>query len=1039
MGRSQGRTRRGIALSFFLLALLTRSPSAFALDPSLDISQYAHTSWKISDGFSKGPIYSIAQTPDGYLWLGTEFGLLRFDGVRAVPWQPPSDQHLPSNYVTALLGTPDGTLWIGTFKGLAAWKAGKLTIYPQFAELLVRALVEDHQGTIWAGGFAYTPPGKLCAIRNGNVQCYGDHGTLGNGVLGLYEDSKERLWAGVLNGFWRWNPGPTQFYELVGEPNGIQQFAEDHDGTLLTPLGGRVARLAEGKVEVAYPYPGAAAETHGGSILRDHDGGIWIGTYQGLVHVRQGRIDGFGQTDGLSANVVTTLFEDREGSVWVATTRGLDRFRGYPVVTFSENEGLASDYGWTVAAWDGSVWFVTADRLSRWDRGQVTTYYETGRPARSLPTEAQDRVRTRVISGLPVHHQASLFQDKDGRIWVAANGGVGYLHNDRFVSINGVPGDVPFAMAGDAKGNLWISMLDHGLFHLVADKLAQQIPWAALGRNDLATALAVDPSHGGVWLGFSKGGLAYFKDGQISAWYTVADGLGQGSVSNLRFDYDGTLWIATNGGLSRLKDGRLLTLTTRNGLPCDTLHWVIEDGDQALWLYATCGLVRIARSELDGWASQKNDDQKHSVQVSLFDNADGVAPVGDDGNGPQRQPAKSPDAKIWFCTSQGLSVIDPRHLPFNKLPPPVHIEKITADGKTYDPSQGLRLPATVRDVVIEYTALSLVVPEKIHFRYKMDGQDPNWREVTNDRKVQYSNLAPRKYTFRVIACNNSGVWSENGAALDFSVLPAWYQTNWFRALCASVFLALLWMTYQIRVRHLQHQFAITLDARVGERTRIARELHDTLLQTLHGLLMSFQRAANLLPDRPVEAKHRLEGAIDEAAQAITEGRDAVQGLRSSTVVTNELAGAIRTLGEELAARQTNENPPLFDVVVEGTPRNLNPIVRDDIYRIAGEALRNAFQHAEARHVEVELHYDERRLRLRVRDDGKGVAPDVFQNKGRSGHWGLQGMRERAKVAGGHLEIWSEVDSGTEIELSIPASAAYANVPRQSRKGTAVES
>ena len=288
----------------------------------------------------------------------------------------------------------------------------------------------------------------------------------------------------------------------------------------------------------------------------------------------------------------------------------------------------------------------------------------------------------------------------------------------------------------------------------------------------------------------------------------------------------------------------------------------------------------------------------------------------------------------------------------------------------------------------------------------------------------------------MIACNNDGVWNEAGASLEFFVRPAYYQTTWFRILCIAVFFGLLWALYQLRIRQLQQKFAMVVEVRVDERTRIARELHDTVLQSLHGLLMSFQRAANLLPDRPIESKQRLEGAIDQAAKAITEGREAVQGLRSSTVITNDLAVAIRTLGEELATQQSNQDAPLFEVAVEGTPRDLNPILRDDVYRIAGEALRNAFHHAQARRIEVEIQYDKSHLRLRVRDDGKGVDSEIF-TEGRSGHWGLQGMRERAKLLGGQLEVWSELDSGTEIQLIVPASIAYLT-PRQTRNRTAMD-
>jgi signal transduction histidine kinase len=331
-------------------------------------------------------------------------------------------------------------------------------------------------------------------------------------------------------------------------------------------------------------------------------------------------------------------------------------------------------------------------------------------------------------------------------------------------------------------------------------------------------------------------------------------------------------------------------------------------------------------------------------------------------------------------------------------------------------------------VEIDYTALSFAVPQKVRFRYKLEGRDMDWQEAGTRRQAFYTDLRPRTYRFHVIACNNDGVWNEAGATLDFSIVPAWYQTNWFRALCATLFLALLWAAYQLRVRHLHTQFDMTLEARVGERTRIARELHDTLLQSFHGLLLRFQAVDNMLPEG--QAKQKLESVIDQAAQAITEGRDAVQELRSSTVETNDLAGAIRTIGEELAADETNQGSAVFQVEVEGTPRNLHPILRDEVYRIAAEALRNAFRHALARTIEVEIRYDEKQFRVRVRDDGKGFDSKVFSGDGRPGHYGVPGMHERARLIGGKLAVWSELDAGTEIGLSIPAATAYAKSRRR---------
>ncbi|MEA2961374.1 MAG: hypothetical protein QOI46_1472, partial [Alphaproteobacteria bacterium] len=369
---------------------------------------------------------------------------------------------------------------------------------------------------------------------------------------------------------------------------------------------------------------------------------------------------------------------------------------------------------------------------------------------------------------------------------------------------------------------------------------------------------------------------------------------------------------------------------------------------------------------------------------------------------------------------------DPRKLPHNALPPPVHIEQIVADHKPYDAlataAATLQLPPLVRDLQIDYTATSLVAPEKMRFRYKLEDYDRDWRDAGNRRQAFYSDLGPGNYRFRVIASNNSGVWNEKGATLEFSITPAYWQTNWFRAFCVIAAVVILFTLYRRRVRQLARQFNATLEARVAERTRIARELHDTLLQSFHGLLLRFQTVLELLPHRPVEARQLLVSAIDQAAEAITEGRDAVQGLRASAPESIDLAAEIRALGEEFRAERGGDG--ILRVEVQGTPRRLHPMLRDEIFRIAGEALRNAFQHAEAKDIEVELRYDERNLRLRVRDDGKGIDPAVLSHGGREGHFGMRGMRERATLVGGKLAVWSAPDSGTEVELNVPSSHAY---------------
>ena len=778
--------------------LLASCSRVWALNPALDVRQYGHTSWNVRGGFTKGEINAIAQTPDGYLWLGTQFGLLRFDGVRNVPFQAPGNQQLPSNHIYSLLTSRDGTLWIGTAKGLASWKDAKLTSYAELADKYIFELLEDHEGTVWIGA-AGVPTGRLCSIKNDGVKCSGDDGSLGRAVVGLFEDSKGNLWAGVDNGLWRWQPGQATFYPLPGESNGIRALGEDVDGTLLVGWNGGIQRFNNGKTETHSNLRDVGRFT-AKALLRDRDGGLWIGTQdRGIVHLHQGRVEVFGPSDGLSGESVDNIFEDREGNIWVATVSGLDRFRDFAVVSFNENQGLSGSVVASVlASGDGSVWLGTFGGLNRWQNGQLTLYgNDTAQPITG--TDKSDQKPR----GLIAH---SLLRDHLGRLWVSTFRGVGYLKNNRFVLLSGVPGGTVLSMVEDKPDDLWILNENIGLIHVLHGTKVEQISWAALGHKDHASTLISDPIHGGLWLGFFLGGIVYLNDGQVRASYTANEGLGEGHVNYLRVDQHGTLWAATDGGLSRLKNGRIATLTTKNGLPCDQVHWATEDDVDSFWLYTACGLVRIQRSELNAWSAavEEDSDAKPTIHVTVFDSSDGVR-ILPAATHYSPQVSKSADGRLWFVGVDGVRVIDPRNLHENKLPPPVHIEQVIADRKIYDAAQGLSLPPLLRDLQIDYTALSLVAPEKVRFRVKLEGWDADWKDVGTERKAFYSNLPPRNYRFRVMACNNSGVWNEEGAFLDFTIAPAFYQTNWFRALAVAAFLALLFALYRLRVSRLRAQ------------------------------------------------------------------------------------------------------------------------------------------------------------------------------------------------------------------------------------------
>ncbi|MGB9432276.1 MAG: ATP-binding protein, partial [Candidatus Acidiferrum sp.] len=542
-------------------------------------------------------------------------------------------------------------------------------------------------------------------------------------------------------------------------------------------------------------------------------------------------------------------------------------------------------------------------------------------------------------------------------------------------------------------------------------------------------------------LGFHDGtGVAYFKDGNIRVSYGSVQGLGKGRVNALHLDPDGTLWAATEGGLSRLKNGHVNTLTARNGLPCDSVNWVIENDGHSFWLYMACGLVRIPRSEVEAWAIavDKYKDTYHKVQATVFDTSDGVRIEATPEDFTPRV-GRSPDGKLWFLPGDGVSVVDPRHLPFNKLPPPVHIEQVTADRKTYwqnlysdTPSSPPRLPPLVRDLTIDYTALSLVVPEKVQFRVKLEGWDRDWKDAGNERKAFYSNLPPRKYRFRVMACNNSGVWNEAGTFLDFSIAPAYWQTNWFRAACVAAFMALLWVAYRMRVRVLEERQALLerqqvlserhegeisalnerlMKAQEEERIRIAGELHDGVLQRITAVSLRLGTAALQLPSNS-EPEAEVRKVEKELIRVGAEIRQLSHELHPAVLHEKGLPDALSSYCEEFS---TTRGIPIS---YEGDERveELSPGVSLCIYRIAQEALGNVAKHAQAKQAKVRLTRSDDRVCLVVSDNGVGFDPDGSRN---AGGLGLINMRERVRQLNGTFEFESQPGHGTTVKAEVP--------------------
>ena len=1010
VGTAKCRRITAIAASI----LLKCSLCAFALDPALDVGQYAHTAWKVSDGFFNGVTFAIAQTPDGYLWIGTDSGLRRFDGVRSTPWQPPEGTRLPSSDIRSLRAARDGRLWIGTTRGLASWKDDRLTRYPELDGQKIEALLEDREGTLWIGSSARSF-GRLCAVQSGKTECHGNDGLFGSGVTALYEDSAGRLWVGAPTGLWTWKPGPPKVYPMPDPEKDINALIDSDDGGILVAQDAGITKLRNGKAE-AFPLP-AGLPFQPGRLFRDRHGALWIGAIvdSGLIHVHQGRVDLFNRSDGLSGNSVSAFLEDHEGSVWVVTLDGVDRFREYAVTTISIQQGLSSqDVASVVIAKDGNIWMATDNGLDKWRNGEVTVYRKRSPPPVTWGASAglaagraphSGVVREVAAVGLPFDTVDSLFGDSRGQLWVATPTGVAILGSDRFLPVPSVPPGTVFSFAEDSTGGVWLSHRD-GLFRLLEARVVERIPWAKLGRGEPATALLRDDVQHGLWIGFRDGHVEHFKEGRLTLTYATAEGLG-----SLYFDAKGTLWATTEEGLSRLENGRALTLTTRNGLPCNTVHWMMEGDAGSVWLGLACGLLRTTRSELDAWAASPQS----TIHATVFDRADGVR---SQQFVPGYSPivAKSGDGKIWFLHLDGISVIDPHRLPANTLVPPVVIEQITADRKAYDAASGLRLPPHVRDLQIDYTGLSFVAPEKNHFRVMLEGRDRDWQDVGTRRQAFYTDLDPGSYRFRVKGSNNAGVWNEEGASLEFSVAPAYYETSWFRAASVAILALLLWTGYRMRVGVIErHQAQITalnerlMKAQEQERMRIAGELHDGVMQQISAYVLLLGTAKRHMKV-DLDAKAQVASVQQKLIELGGEVRQLSHDLHPTAFKETGLPEALRAYCAEFS--QARGIPVTCEADESGSDLSRGSALA--LYRIAQEALGNAAKHAAPTRIEVRLTRTESDAALTVTDDGAGV-----NAAGGTGGLGLVSMRERARQLGGTFEFISKPGRGTTVSVRVP--------------------
>jgi signal transduction histidine kinase/ligand-binding sensor domain-containing protein len=985
-------------LLFVLLLVLLPPTSALALDPTKRITQYAHTAWRMQDGAFNSTPATIVQTPDGYIWIGTADGIVQFDGVRFVRWTPGNGQRLPTSEVFRLKTTRDGSVWISAVGSLSRWKEHTLTTFATGTRSGPDGLAEDSEGTLWLGrNGTQSENGPLCRVLTTGLQCVGSSdGIPSFNAMSVVADRNGAIWVGGDTLLVRWARGAPTVFRLPGLAGnagmgGILALAASPEGTVWVGVGKAglgLQRVIDGRLQ-AFDTPAFRGSSLVVTTLHvDREGSIWIGTFdRGVYRIYGERVDHFDRTNGLSGDSVTDLTEDREGNVWVVTAGGVDRFADTPVSSVSVAEGLCSTEASSVlASRDGSIWTGGDGALTRVRENSVTCF----RSGHELP-------------GTQV---TSLFEDEAGRLWVGLDRGLWLYDRGRFQPItrqDGRPIGLVTGIAEDPEQRLWIAANGppRMLMRVEGLSVREEVHEPSMPRR-----VAVDPT-GGLWVGTVNGDLAHVRDGQ--AVVHPFEHPGGAVLTQLLPDADGSVLAATSYGLIGWRQGKALTLGEKNGLPCEQVYGITFDRRGDLWLYMNCALGVLKHADLQAWKQNPGI----SVTIRIFDALDGVRPTA----ASFVAAARSADGRLWFANTGVLQVINPERLVRNTTPPPVHIEQVVADRIAYEDQRAVRLPPLTRDLQIDYVGLSFVAPQKMRFRYRLDGRDETWQEPGSRRQAFYSDLRPGTYRFTVIASNNDGVWNEQGASLEIVIAPAWYQTRAFVLTGIMLGAVIVWAAYQLRMRQVARALTARFDARLVERTRMARDLHDTLLQTLQGTKMVADTALDRPDDAPtlVRALKQVSAWVGQASE---EGRSAVNALRTSTTERNDLAEAFRRAIEDGHRRSTVS----ASITITGTAREMHPVVRDEIYRIGYEAIRNAYTHSHAAHLEIALSYG-RDLTLRVADDGVGMEPSITE-RGKEGHFGLPGMRERASRIGATLSVTSTPGEGTAIVLTVPGRAIF---------------
>ena len=977
VGRTVGAA---VALAFSLCAR-----PALALDPAKQLSQYGHRSWTQQQGLPQDSVRAIAQAPDGSLWIGTDEGLARFDGVEFTAYRQ-REGGLANSFITALTVARDGTVWVGTLAGVSRLSNGSFTHYSTANGLgtpTVTDVFEDRHGTIWVVG------GRIVsAFRGGEFVNYGpDEGVPAEGLRKLVERADGTLVGVGFSEVVRFDG--QRFHPLLARGRLSDEFGTsmvvDRQGVIwIGTTRGAVAVQPDGSLR-RYDPPDGVPAAPVRAVLADRDGTLWIGTSNGLARLEGDRFVRL-SAPGLRPGVaVWETFEDRDGTLWVGTSSGLHRFREQQFTVFGTPEGFPSDQPTAVFEdATGTLWIGFQD-------------------AGVMMLRGSERRRLTRADGLASDEVYSIRGARDGAVLVGTRGGLTRIDANGLRTVtprDALGRQAVYDVAEAADGTLWLAT-GNGAVRLDRKGFTPMFG-GGLTLGDAVVTIAVDRT-GAVWAGTYDSGLWRYQDGRLEH-FGQQQGLSSEAVRALVPDRDGVLWIGTaGGGLNWWRDGRFGSLTARDGLDSNNVGQIITGDDTHLWLGTSLGLTRVRREALFSGRFNRSDDAMFAASVGLRSSqcAPGF-PIASGGMLDRRK-------RAWIVTSNGLAMFELGDLKPPAPPAAPQIREVLVDGEPIASRDHIALPADAQRIEFQYATVWLALPERLQYHYRLQGLDEDWIPAGTRRSADYNNLPPGTYRFDVRASLGEGVVGPT-TTVEFSRRAAWWEAAWFPSVVLAAIVLLGWLLYWLRLRQIRARFNVVLE----ERARISRELHDTLAQDFVGISSQLKGVASVLRDNPAMAEERLALARRMTQHSLTEARRSIMDLRTSALEGRSLPEAIEYVSRTITSGSN------VTIAVEGDGRGLRLDAdrQQQCLRIAQEAITNAVKHGRAARIDVSLAAQNGHAVLQVRDDGVGFDPHgVFS--GTRGHFGLLGMRERARRMGGEVSVTSAAGQGTTVEVRVP--------------------